>query len=351
MKSVIINEDRKQHINLPDEAWSIIHSDCLAFSNTSVPIPLTTFLNKVIYHYYESAKASLSIRYEKQAKKYKQMLNLTDAKKDVPKYAKEWELFHKLMFSYQTECEEAYKHYPKGSGLKFRLNTQNTGILFDLFSDDTSVQGHKSAGKYLNALFTEYAKLSYSERERIYFKDIFEVISQGIKSKCYITYMSASSKRYATVAPYKISTLSTLPYHYLACFTSSETGDELGEIISLRISRILNPVVTKHPFSMTDFDKTRIDTALKEKGSAYLKDRIETIKIRLTDAGIRLYNRKLHQRPQYIAQHQNIYEFCCPKQQAFHYFADFGADAYILEPHSLQQDMKSFFEKGYKNYL
>lgn len=351
MNPTNINEDRKQHLNLPDEAWSIIQSDCFAFSNTSTPIPLTTFLNKIIFHFYETAHASLTIRYQKQKQKYRKILNLTDSKKGLQKYAKEWELLDKLMLAYQADCEEEYKKYPKGSGIKFRLNNQNTGILFDLFSDDTSVQGHKTAGKYLNALFTEYAKLSYSEREKIYFKDIFEVIAQSIKNKTFITYMSAANNRFFTVAPYKICTVSTLPYHYLACFASSETDDELNQIVSLRISRIVNPVQTKHTFSIADSEKDRMETALKEKGSAYLHDHAETIKVRLSDAGIQIYNRKAHQRPQYIAQNDHIYEFCCTKQQAFHYFVDFGPEAYVLEPQSLQIEMKSFFEKGYQNYL
>lgn len=351
MNPININEDRKQHLNLPDEAWSIIQSDCFSFSNSSTPIPLTTFLNKIILHFYPNAHASLSIRYEKQKIKYKKLLNLTDSKKGLQKYAKEWELLDKLMLAYQSDCEEEYKKYPKGSSIKFRLNNQNTGILFDLFSDNTSVQGHRSAGKYLNGLFTEYTKLPYSEREKIYFKDVFEVISQSIKNKTYITYMSATNSHFFTVAPYKICTVSTLPYHYLACFTHSKNDDNFEQIISLRISRILNPVPTQSTFSITELNKARIETALKEKGSAYLQDNMETIKVRLTDAGVQLYNRKLHQRPQYIARNNNIYEFCCAKQQAFHYFIDFGADAYILEPQSLNQEMKLFFEKSYKNYI
>lgn len=346
-----INEDRKQHLNLPDEVWNIIQSDCFSFSTNLSPIPLTTFLNKVIFHFYENAHASLSIRYQKQKQKYKKLLNLTDSKKDLQKYAKEWELLDKLMRTYQADCEEEYKNYPKGTGLKFRLNNQNTGILFDLFSDDTSVQGHKSAGKYLNALFTEYAKLSYSEREKIYFKDVFEIVSQSIKNRTHITYMSAANNRCFTVAPYKICTVNTLPYHYLACFAKSESGDELGQIVSLRMSRIITPSSTKHNFTITDSDKERIETALKEKGSAYLHDSTDAIKVRLTDVGIQIYNRKAHQRPQYIAKNDHMYEFCCTRQQAFHYFIDFGKDAYIVEPHNLQLEMKQFFENAYHNYL
>lgn len=64
----------------------------------------------------------------------------------------------------------------------------------------------------------------------------------------------------------------------------------------------------------------------------------------MSDAGIKLYNRIYHGRPDYYKKtNDNNYYFHCSKEQAFHYFRRFDNDtAIIKEPPELVEEMINF---------
>lgn len=88
---------------------------------------------------------------------------------------------------------------------------------------------------------------------------------------------------------------------------------------------------------------------------AYISYEPTSVKVLLTNKGQHLYSILQHNRPNFNAinnKNNDVkeYIFYCSENQAKNYFLKFGADATIIEPESLKNEIKGEFEKAVLNY-
>ena len=340
-----INEDAKQHINISHYTKSILDHDMLAFHAST----LATLINTIITNFYPDALSSISCALKKKQLQWEETLSALTKEEKQQSIAL-------LSQAYTTELLELSTRHSKGVPMKFRINNQNYKHLTTIdksphkniavtdYSNEDLYYGKENMGSYIKALLEEYATLDYLKREKFYFKDIITQIELAIRSHS-VLYLTLNNGKTFSVLPYKITTDNLSTYHYLVSYSLNfENGSKLLSAVSNRISNIICVTISPEQIIPSSKEITSIENEIHQKGPQFMTfETIETIKIKLTQAGIRQFNSSFHLRPipttvERDESGDTIYTFQCTTRQIRYYFFKFGADAEILEPVSLRQE-------------
>ena len=221
-------------------------------------------------------------------------------------------------------------------------------------------------GVFLRAVFEEYAGKTHIERERIIFADIISEIEEAIASeKNYNLYLTNSAGDWR-VKPYKITTDVRTSYLYLVCKSRQDSPDysdgsshadgkdDEWKISSFRISRIISVKKSRKDDKLTDEEKKKIDTAIYERGVAFLLSEAEEIKVRISDEGLRQYKTRLFLRPEYIEPPKKCentegwseMKLRCTQRQAINYFFRFGKEVKIESPTELRDEFAKRYSEA-----
>ena len=106
-------------------------------------------------------------------------------------------------------------------------------------------------------------------------------------------------------------------------------------------------------FKIGEEKSRKLDEELIKRSVSYLSRETTDIKIRFTAKGLDLLKRNIYMRPHYFEvdpNDENIYTFRCTEVQAVNYFFKFGWEAFILEPDSLQNRIRTYYESAYNTY-
>lgn len=336
-----INEDQKQHLNLSEEAWLILEQDRAAFGGET----LAGFLNHILLNYCETAKASLFRTRQEKIKEYYEKLSALpeDTRKQAAEILAEQDI---------TAIQAQVQSYPKGHGVKIRLNNELFAYLTETPSPNNPDSGCQEnryyedhIGRYLKALLEEYARLPYLQREEIYFAQHFRTLKNCIESGNKAKIQVSSGNEYL-MRPYKITPDSQSTYHYLIAWS-----DEEDRPYSYRISLLQRVRQTSQGGKLTTDKEKRIEQALQEKDVPYIAGTVQEIRVQLTPNGVNKYQSILHLRPQcHAIEDENIYVFHCTAYQAEHYFSKFGPDATVLSPQNLADKLRRFHLRALQNY-
>lgn len=335
------NESIKQRINLSLECWRCIEDDVISFSTENEKLTKNGLLNRVIINYWENANATVSRRLNDTAKHIsKSDLRRAEDAEAVREY---------LLKVRKAELLKAVSKPSKGKGDYFRLNKDALEILCEKCGEE---KHYTSIGKYLHALYEEYAALSYSERERIVYGDKVAVINEAIEFGRKLE-MKVGGGLYV-MRPYKLLRGDANEFNYLVGF-SSELGSDEETLVSNRLSRIYFLHRTSETNMITPSETSYIEEQISQKGVAFLKGKTESIRVRLTREGMKLFALRLTNRPvcrskEPLPDGGAVYSFECTEFQAQNYFFSFGADAEILSPAKLRTKMKMSFNKASKLY-
>ena len=202
----------------------------------------------------------------------------------------------------------------------------------------------ESMASYYRRLFISYTKKIKTIRERIIFKENYNLINQAIenKSKVFITLNSKVSYKNANI--YAIANPKDELYNYVL-FEAD------GNPETIRLANIESIIILPELISFKD---ESINVFLKQikYGPQYIieDNEDEPVKIKLTKRGIKLYNRIYLYRPEYDEVNGDIYTFKGPYQQIIHYFKRFGNDAIVLSPKSVQNALRNFYYFANKEY-
>jgi hypothetical protein len=207
-----------------------------------------------------------------------------------------------------------------------------------------------SRGKYMGAVFEEYASLPFVEREKVYCHDLFENIVDAIDFKRAINIIYTQDKIPYFVIPYFLETDKLSMYNYLVGYARlALSPNQSLSIHSFRITKIHAVTIERHlkPGHGELSDSQRAEQLAKIKksreklGTMFIsdEDKVAEIKVRLTRKGKQKYIEQVHMRPSgYIKiGNDDEYVFTCPMRQAEYYFWKFGKDAQILSPSGLRE--------------
>lgn len=333
----------KQHINLSAECWRCLNDDVISFSTKEEKLTRNGLLNRIVINYWEDAEASIGIRLAEAEKLFD--ASMLDSPKD--KIAVRNYLLKVKEASLRSSAAKA----SKGKGEKFRLNRETIEILGRRCNEDKYYDG--SIGKYLHALYEEYASLSYSERELIVYKDKVNTVNDAIElGRCIELRLGNAVHK---MRPYKIMRGDRNGLNYIVGY-AAQLGSRGERVVSYRLSKAYDiREVLGDNGRLTADECVRIEEEISAKGVAYLAGKIEEIKVRLTPDGVKTFASKITSRPAYTEKVKlpdggAEYTFRCTAFQAKTYFSSFGKDAEVLAPEQLRKDMKKEFRAALQLY-
>lgn len=331
-----LNVEQKQHLNLSDYAWEVIQEDRGAFRQDTHDIRLTTFLNRVFELYRGLAAASISQTIDKWREDF-----LVDSQSAQ---------MARLLQRQTERLLESAMSYPTGSTAKFRLNKRNYEALFEEYCPEANY--YKRAGSYIKAVIEEYARKPPLERESIYFRNEINEIMRHIQNGSRLLLRIWNGQVYE-VKPYAVMSDNRSMYHYLAGF-SVQLDDPNAElkVSSYRLSRILQIKGSPSRLTgkLTQKEKNALEERLKAVGIQFLVGNQERIVVRLTQAGVRMFQTQNHLRPRPNKVEKGIYYFECSVKQAESYFFKFGGEAEVLEPESLRIQFREQYKLAVQHY-
>ncbi len=320
------NYEQKQRINLSCTALSVLDGDYELFGADS----RSGFYNRILTSFFDNAKASVDVAVARYA------ADLTAALPAITDNA----VKEALTAHYRRQLRAEIEAYPKGDSVLFRLNNENYQHLYNEYGEQlVETANYTSVGKYLKALLEEYARLSPSQRERVYYSAVIDDVIQPAIDAGYALQVSTGGMTFL-VTPYAVLADTYSAHLYLTGLSRAmNDGSAEATIASFRISRLTNVRLRKSASHrrLTIDEKHEIEKKLRAVGVQYLLGNREVIRLRLTERGLQSYMQRSYMRPYADAIGKDgICTFSCSARQIENYFLSFGADVEILEPLALR---------------
>ena len=343
------NAENKLRIPLTAYAAQIIDNDCLFFSKRKA-----TLINTIILNYYQEADCSISLRLSDYRNEIADCLSKIEQENNI-------QIVNKIIQKRADELIQQYTHrLPAEVNWQITLNKRVKELLTnDPLSQEERYYGNRP-GRFVRSLLEDYAQLPYYRREEIVYKQMLNTIINAIDSQ-YVLSLITNRGNKTIIKPYKIATDPLSMYHYVIGYRLApeseqlnEPGNRLSGALSFRLSRLESAEIQYYyPGKLSNSEEMQITKELEQKGVQFVSADMSSIKIWLSDSGIRKYNSQLHLRPFGIqdSTDDHIFTFECTESQALYYFISFGKDAKVLSPLSLQECFKEIYEEAAYTYL
>jgi hypothetical protein len=351
------NDQGKVRISLSNDAYDIVIGDCEKFSTKNGALKKGTLVNAIVKNLSHDAECSISRRL-KDYKSYLEETFKSEKKLRSLQSNSKSTIIEALVAACEYELRGKYTNR-KSSDKSLVINLQNDVV--DMLTNDPESDEEKyygdRPGRYINQLLEEYARMSFYEREEIVYKDIIEKIELAIDNCSRLKIKTTKGAIYH-VKPYRIMTTPVSTYHYLVAYDANSIPSykyQSDKTLSFRISNIKKAEVEKAKDSYLTFsEEDELKKALEERGVPYVGSPAHKswIRVWLSDAGIKNYNSRLHNRPQGTPSDEDphIYTFDCTTTQILYYFLNFGKDVKIIAPKSLAQKFKQAYSEALENY-
>lgn len=238
--------------------------------------------------------------------------------------------------------------------ISFKPTVETAGIIAD-------IQNRLAAGDYVSQvlcrLLVSFCNNPMSEREMILFNDSVEAINKAISHGQTISFsLIWDETTRHDVTPFAIARSQEEMYNYLVCVEYNVNGGA-PLVRSYRLNRITNILSGPKAPSLSE-DLRHLCERTVHISPQYAINTDETICVKLTDAGEKLYNRIYYGRPPYIQKEQSpdglgqYYYFQCSPDQVFHYFRRFDNNtAVIVSPMLEKNRMMQFHKRALEAYL
>lgn len=342
----LINEEQKLRITLSDRARTVMNEDMDIFGIKKA----TAFINTVFDHYKFEAKSSVSLYLQERQIELDRLL--TEAGLDSVNKKK---AIHRLLAKEELEIQNRIAEFneKKGESKLYHINNSNVQYLLE---DCNEEQYFSRPAQYVHSVIEEYCALPFIKRERIYKKEIYDLIERACAEKKVLKIKSIyrGKNQLFYVYPYKIV---PDPFHtqsYLVCYSRKAEEEEKDKILaSFSMARINPPTMLAKTFHLNQQEITYMESQLSNFSAAYLVGEPEQIHVKLTQNGKKFYKMRLYMRPEKIEplSTEDVYVFNCSERQIFNYFFSFGSDAEIISPENLRNHFKYAYKSAFQNYL
>ena len=338
--------EARQHLNLSDLAFEIIEYDKSVFLERA---SRQGIINMILRSYVDNADASIDTATER----YREYL--LSRLLALPDEEKKTEIVATLVDSYRQKLVQTATHYPKGHAFKIQLDKANYDAMLEWRDNGDYYKG--IPGRFLKAVIEEYARKTQFEREGILLQDSIEELQSCIDAQqlVVITLSNPNHTRYE-VRPYSICCDAGSNYHYFVGIARKAGTTNPDRVASFRISRI-SKIRRSHLRSgkITALQIRDIEHKLRNVGVQFLLQDPETVCVKLTEQGKKMYDSQVHLRPLFtrcekLPDGSWNYSFECTKMQAEFYFFKFGADAIIESPIELREKFMNKYKDAIEHY-
>lgn len=323
--------EEKIKISVPSSIYETLIKDCLDFKivHSNNKANFNCFLNLLINNYYEDFSSSDQTLNDKLSKIIP-LENNIDKSIIINKIIKAFDESNTIHISKEPSKIISFK--PTKQSFKAIAFINNHLI------------NNESISSYYRRLLISYCKKIKNEREKIIFKDTYNLLMESIANKVEVTIILKSKTIYKSVSVYDIKSPKDEFYNYVLLYMNNKAN-------TIRLSNISEVILLTSKANIPDNIKSLFDKQIKY-GVQYIprENEDQPVKIKLTKNGLKLYEKIYLYRPDYESVDGDIYTFLGPYDQILHYFKRFGNDAIILEPDKLRDNMLIFYYYGLKAY-
>lgn len=341
-------EEQRVRINLSERAGLIMEEDMYQYGIDSRSL----FINQVFHNYYMSAPASISLYLQNRRMQLENQFSDIFPDQSVFELVVE-RLIEKekknLMKRIERELRSKYK------GNYYRVNNENLAYLRSEECQEDSYYNQRPA-QYIKCVLEEYTELPFLEREKIFFAEMYSIAEDAIKTNSMLKIRTKGDLLFH-VYPYSLEADPLSTRLYLTGFSKSINAPRNEKVpASFRIPGLKSLTKLQKTSRLTSEETAEIKQAIRDKTAQFLlgdeDTRENTIRVRLTQNGIRKYSSQLFLRPHRNKElsTENEYVFNCTQRQAEYYFFKFGEDAEILEPLSLRNKFISMYKNALNHY-
>lgn len=339
----MINDDQKIRIILSSSAQMTIADDMDIFGVDK----RNQFINTILNNYFKHAKASLLIY------RANRISALCDTSEDEHMSTEELENKKAIVTDIvDAEIREYANNIKKSLHIKGNrrfcyINKYNMKFLADngykeySGEDMLEYSPYNRPSQYLRAVIEEYCSLPFIKREEIFKKEAYDIINDAIDKKLVLHIPNAKNPdQIFVVYPHKIVDNKSNTQSYLLCYSKIKgIKDSKMKIVSFSMARlnISEANVTSQNFKLTKEQEKNIENILEHQEIEYLLNEPESIEIRLTETGKKIYNSRIYMRPKRTEiKDNNIWVFNCTQLQAYNFFFSFGENAEVINPPELR---------------
>lgn len=341
--------ENKQRLNLSEQAYSVLLRDMdqfLAESSHQAGLG-STIINQVFRRYREDAEASVVLACRRKQASLEQILSSMESA--ARKTAVEL-----LLEEYRQQLKAQIHPLLKEKGRPIYVRVSMDNMIF-LKNTDPELWAfyRKKPGLYMKALLEEYARKSTVERERIFFQEIIRQLREGMEIDV-ILMLHRRNGSSTYIRPYKLLEDIDHQHLYLAGYISDkETGPWYPG--STRISTVTDCQILPRRNLLSGEQVSKLETAIAKYGVQFLSDdseKTETIQVRFTPSGEKMFRRVLHLRPNLESYDPQTRTgtFLCTFSQAEFYFMRFADKAKILSPEKLAKHMHKAYAAAAEQY-
>lgn len=339
----MINDDQKIRLILSSSAQMTIAEDMDIFGVDK----RNQFINTVLNNYFKYAKTSLLMY------RTNRISNLCAPSKDEHMSTEQLENKEAVVTDIvDAEIREYAEDIKKSLRVKgdrrfCYINNYNMRFLasdgYKEYSgkDMLEYSPYKRPSQYLRAVIEEYCSLPFIRREEIFKKEAYDIIKQAKKDNYVLHIPNAKNPdQIFVVYPHEIVPNKSHTQSYLLCYSKIKgIKDSKMKIVSFSMARlnISEANVTSQNFKLTKEQEKNIVNILEHQEVEYLLNEPESIEIRLTETGKKIYNSRIYMRPKRTEiKDNNIWVFNCTQLQAYNFFFSFGENAEVINPPELR---------------
>lgn len=320
----------KQHLNLSALAWSVIDEDMRHFYEPG-QASLSGFLNTVFANFYQTSKATVSFLMVPAREQLDYIFDFEEVKNWINRPIKE-KIYNTVLSLRADDFVAAATVYPKGTGRKFRVNKENRAILEDLEDEHFY---NNNVGIYLKAIFEDYARKPYHEREAIFYADKVNKILEAIEQKLRLRIALHGGQKYY-VNPYALSLDKYSTFNFLVGFMG-EAEDENDAPInffphSVRLTHIEDiKVLHSQSGRIPENKRAQIERWLNENGPSFAQGDKREFIVRFDEEGLALFNHHGVRAPELLRQlDDSHFAFLGTQKEIEDFFVSFGLHAQVF---------------------
>lgn len=255
-------------------------------------------------------------------------------------------------FFFQSSDNETFRPIPEAKKenlcyITFSLSEDNLSRLEVLLNE---VGGTETYSLFFREFIYEYINYPSFARERILYSRLYNTIQKAIKTHKKIRYdINLSTNDIST--PYSINFGSDRVKNYVVQYNTSVNSGALFNPISVNtLYKIRNlSIVDEAAETPSEEEKKKIETLIANGVEFYPQKGELPIKVEMSEEAIEVFNRKNPLRPRAVSIEGNVYSFDCTYRQFMVYFANFLEPFKVLEPESLKDKLRAFYEDKIKS--
>lgn len=191
---------------------------------------------------------------------------------------------------------------------------------------------------YCRDMLDKFLALSKVKREQIILKSKLDTIKEAISKDMRLNFTTKNGT--SMVEPYEIMEDIKYDKNYIICYKET-----LDAVVTYSLQNIKK--ITKRK-DFQEYYYVDIDTA-KNSFDPFLSYN-NTVKIKITPEGEKIFQKKKQLRPKVLRKDKNIWELECTPYKALLYFTSFYNEVEIIEPLSLRKTLTEKINKMYEIY-